>query len=111
MNIENFCRDAFKNRSRIKPDEMVSCYYCRTSYLGKYITEWTDNNQTAICPCGIDSVVPYEVDPRTLEKAYDYWFGCDGDLSFEQYYSNLNETVSKIQNVKFIKEGSNESIS
>ena len=96
-NIELFINHSFKNRSLIKPDEKVSCYYCRTSYLGKYIVEWTDEGKTAVCPCGVDSVVPYEVDEGTLTKAHDRWFGYNSS-------SNYKNDCANIHGVNFIKE-------
>jgi len=97
MNIENFVKDSFRNRSKIKPDEKVSCYYCCTTYLGKYITEWTGDD-TAICPCGIDSVVPYEVDAKTLRKAHDRWFGYPGETI--QDYKNSCENIPGVNFVE-----------
>lgn len=106
MDIELFIKHSFKNRSLIKPDEKVSCYYCRTSYLGKYITEWTGDD-TAICPCGIDSVVPYEVDEETLTRAHDRWFGYsdeDGELySIKKYKDGLKKDATNIPGVNFIE--------
>jgi len=98
MNIENFVKDSFRNRSKIKPDEKVSCYYCCTTYLGKYITEWTGDD-TAICPCGIDSVVPFEVDTKTLRKAHDRWFGSDREEAI-QYYKNSCDNVPGVNFVE-----------
>lgn len=107
MNIEKFTLDSFRNRYLIKPDEKVSCYYCRTSYLGKYIVEWTDEGMTAICPCGIDSVVPYEVDEETLTKAHDRWFGYSDDsgelYSIKKYKDSLKNDCLNIHGVNFIE--------
>ncbi|MCB0696502.1 MAG: hypothetical protein KDC07_04010 [Chitinophagaceae bacterium] len=44
------------------------------------IKEWTDNNNTAICPyCDIDAVLPDNknfpiTDPDFLAKMQEYWF-------------------------------------
>lgn len=36
-----------------------ACYSCLRRFLGRTIKEWTDDNQTAICPhCGVDAVIP-----------------------------------------------------
>lgn len=103
MDIELFIKHSFKNRSLIKPDEKVSCYYCRTSYLGKYIVEWTDDGMTAICPCGIDSVVPYEVDEETLTKAHDRWFGYSDDFTIESVRMRMKDDCANIPGVNFIE--------
>jgi hypothetical protein len=97
INIENFYKDSFKNRSKIKQDEKVSCYYCCTSYLGKYITRWTDDD-TVICDCGIDSVVPYEVSEEVLKKAHKKWFGSDEEEEvLDKFFSEDNrETLKNI---------------
>lgn len=103
MDIELFINHSFKNRSLIKPDEKVSCYYCRTSYLGKYITEWTDEGMTAICPCGIDSVVPYEVDQETLELAYERWFSYSDDFTMKSIRIRMKDDCMNIPGVNFIE--------
>ena len=80
IDIKTFSELSFKNRSKIDPDKNVSCYYCGKVYLGKEIKEWADDGEdTAICPyCWIDSVVPFEVDRKTLNEATRYYFSCYG---------------------------------
>lgn len=73
MNIQDFIKDSMNNKHKIFPDTVVSCYHCKRVYLGKEIKEYTADN-SAICNCWVDSVVPYEVDPETLEKASRYYF-------------------------------------
>lgn len=102
MNIQDFIQHATNNRSKIFPDTKVSCYYCCTTYLGKYITEWTADD-CAICPCGIDSVVPFEVDYKTLQEASKYYFCDEGELTKEEYDNNLEKIVETIPGVNFIK--------
>ncbi len=93
-NIEDFPKHSFRNKSLIKPDEKVSCYYCRTTYLGKYIEYYTGDD-TAICPCGIDSVLPYEVDHETLKLASEKYFGAQ--------FKNYKELIKDIPNINFIE--------
>lgn len=103
MNIVKFSQDSFKNRSKIKSDETVSCYHCQKTYLGKYIVEWTDEGMTAICPCGVDSVVPYEVDEETLLAACRFWFGYS-DEEIEKYKDSLKNDCANIPGVNFIED-------
>ena len=51
-------RRSFKNRELLNTATSCGCYYCGKIYTPTEIKEWTDNNQTAICPyCGIDAVL------------------------------------------------------
>lgn len=102
MNIQDFIQHATNNRSKIFPDTKVSCYYCCTTYLGKYITEWTADD-CAICPCGIDSVVPFEVDAKTLEEAFKFYFGDELGISKSDHNKELEKIVETIPGVNFIK--------
>lgn len=45
----------------------------------KEITEWIDNNKTAVCPyCGVDSIIRessgYPITKEFLEIMKTYWF-------------------------------------
>lgn len=102
MNIQDFIKHATNNRSKIFQDEKVSCYYCCKTFLGKYIEEYTADN-CAICPCGIDSIIPFEVDEKTLEEAYQYYFGCDEEPTKEDRNKELEEAVEKLDGINFIK--------
>ena len=102
MDIKEFIKFSTNNRSKIFPDEKVSCYYCCETFLGKYIEEYTADN-CAICPCGVDSIVPFEVDEKTLKEASKYWFGTEEDISEEDYYKKLESSVENIDGIKFIK--------
>lgn len=62
------------HREAILKLDMVGCFYCFGIYPPTEITEWCDQDQTAICPkCGIDSVLP-NIDPTFLKPMHDYWF-------------------------------------
>ena len=77
--IEEATRIAWKNRSKIKEDTVCSCYYCLSKYDGGEISEYLDNEQTAVCPkCGIDSVIPEDVDEEILMDVNEKYFGLKG---------------------------------
>lgn len=67
-----------RNRERLMTSRWVGCFYCLMIYLPESIREWTDGNQTAICPiCHVDSVLPLTVeqfDSDFLEQMRRYWF-------------------------------------
>lgn len=78
--VENAINEARHNRSKLTLSTEVGCYYCRQIFFPSEITEWTDDDSTALCPkCGIDSVIPR----RTIEfaellrLARIRWFGED----------------------------------
>lgn len=49
---------ATRNRERLQNSEKAACYYCLETFAADSIEEWTDDDETALCPkCGIDSVV------------------------------------------------------
>lgn len=101
--IEDFIKHATNNRSKIFQDEKVSCYYCCKTFLGKYIEEYTATND-AICPCGIDSIIPFEVDEKTLEEAHRYYFGFIDEPTKEDRDKEFEEIVKELDGIFFIKE-------
>lgn len=102
MDIKEFIKFATNNRHKIFQDEKVSCYYCCETFLGKYIEEYTADS-CAICPCGVDSIIPFEVDENTLKEAHEYYFGYDEEITKEDRDKELEEVVEKLDGIKFYK--------
>ena len=56
-------RRSYKVRHHLEQTDKCGCYYCLRIFSPKDIDEWVDANSTAICPfCGIDAVVPFQLD-------------------------------------------------
>jgi NAD-dependent SIR2 family protein deacetylase len=73
--LELLHRDSIKHRGKIEQAARCSCFHCKTSFPTGEITDWVDDQTTALCPrCGIDSVVPGELAPATLDAMQAYWF-------------------------------------
>lgn len=55
---------AFENWSKVKAAKKVGCYYCCKVTDSKFVTDKCKdkNDYTAICDCGVDSVVPYDAE-------------------------------------------------
>lgn len=73
---------AIRNRQAVEESETCGCYCCSAIFSKLDIAEWTDNNQTAICPfCGTDAVLAQtsgiSLDKEALEKIGRYWFSND----------------------------------
>jgi len=68
------------NRTNILQSKICGCFYCITTFQPSDVMEWTDNDQTAICPnCGIDSVIGDKsnypvVDIEFLNEMKSFWF-------------------------------------
>lgn len=72
--IKNAPIQSMKNRKTLEQHNQCGCYSCLKVFETTLIKNWTDQNQTALCPfCHTDSVVPI-VDIEYLQKAKDYWF-------------------------------------
>lgn len=69
--IKNAPIRAMKNRKRLQGS--CGCYRCLENFDVSEIKEWTDGNETAICPkCCVDSVL--DIDNKELLKAIQsYW--------------------------------------
>lgn len=65
------------HRNVLRRSVNVGCFFCLRIFGYLQITEWIDEDDTALCPyCGIDSVVPMDgMDRQLLHKMQEYWFG------------------------------------
>jgi len=76
LRAHGHCRN---NRDELSCSALCGCFYCLAIYSPTEITEWTDEDQTAICArCGIDSVIGttsgYPVTTEFLQRMHDHWF-------------------------------------
>ena len=88
MDCEAAHRFSTYNRASIEKRALCGCFHCETVFhsLGIDsrstwpIREWTDKDQTALCPmCGVDAVissadVPGVAFPIFLREMHNYWF-------------------------------------
>ena len=75
MKIERIHDQATNNIEAIDKYDMCGCFYCISTFPSEEIMEFTDDGNTALCPrCGVDSVIPGQVNGFFLEAAYKYWF-------------------------------------
>ena len=70
---------ATRHRSELLASEWCGCFYCGAIYSPVEITEWIDDDQTALCAkCGIDSVIGtksgFPITSDFLAEMYRYWF-------------------------------------
>ena len=76
MSAHNNCRN---NLDALKDSDICGCFYCLELFDPKFIHEWCDGEQTAVCPhCGIDSILApsenYKLDKNFLSTMNQYWF-------------------------------------
>lgn len=72
-------KHSFKSRAEIEKSSICGCFYCGRMFAPTEIAEWTDDGQTAMCPCcGIDSVVGsasgFQITKEFLDEMNTYWF-------------------------------------
>ncbi|MCG1022697.1 cytoplasmic protein [Sutcliffiella horikoshii] len=78
-NIANAHKFSSLHKNELVEDKKCGCFFCLEIYSPTLITEWIDQDQTAICPhCGIDSVIGessgYPITKEFLEKMNKVWF-------------------------------------
>ena len=68
-----------RHRSEVLASSVCGCFYCRATFTATEIGDWTDDEETALCPkCGIDSVIGsaagFPITKEFLEEMHKYWF-------------------------------------
>lgn len=72
--IANYFSLITNNKTKLL-EENSCCYCLRNNITKDSIKEWTDWQQTAICPhCSIDSIIPGVIDKAVLAKVSEYYF-------------------------------------
>jgi len=70
---------SIRHRKEVLSSEVCGCFCCVRAFPPLKIEEWTDKQQTALCPrCGIDSVIgdkSHPIDRLFLKQMCKYWFG------------------------------------
>jgi len=72
-------RHSANHRPEVGSSKECGCFYCLTVFPPAAISEWCDEESTALCPkCGVDSVIGdasgYSIDEGFLRRMRDYWF-------------------------------------
>jgi len=73
-------KHSIRHKTEVLQSENCSCFYCLKTFLPTEIVEWTDEEQTALCPnCGIDSVIGDKSNYLITEIGFltqmnRYWF-------------------------------------
>lgn len=79
INVVDAHRFASKHRAQVESSDQCGCFYCLQTFSPSAITQWTDDQQTALCPqCGIDAVLGSAsgapLTPAFLRKMHSHWF-------------------------------------
>ncbi len=74
------------NRDEIERGSKAGCFNCIKVFLVSSITDWTDDDTTALCPrCGIDSMIGeasgFKLTRSFLEDMYLAYFSLTGKRS------------------------------
>lgn len=77
--VQQLMNLAFKNRRLVQQSAKAGCIFCCKVYESTDIKNYTDNDQTCLCPhCGTDTVLGdmggYAITEENLNKANQYWF-------------------------------------
>lgn len=84
MNLEKLIKlhkYAMYNKDKLEKTDTCGCFYCQKIFNPDEIKEWTDKEQTAICPyCSVDSIIcnseedNYYVTKQDLKAMNKYYF-------------------------------------
>ena len=78
-NIRDAHQHSSKHRAEILASDICGCFYCEKTFRAQEIADWTDNQETALCPkCGIDSVIGsasgFPINTQFLHQMCEHWF-------------------------------------
>jgi hypothetical protein len=72
-------RHSIRHFAELRSSGLCGCFYCLDTFEFKEVREWTDDDQTALCPnCGIDSVIGdasrFPITEEFLAAMKERWF-------------------------------------
>ena len=72
-------RHSANHREELDSSEFCGCFYCLRTFPTSKISEWVDDETTALCPyCGVDSVIgsasSFPITREFLEAMRAVWF-------------------------------------
>jgi DNA-directed RNA polymerase subunit RPC12/RpoP len=72
-------RFSSRHREELEKDTLCGCFHCTKIFRPAEITEWIDDDDTALCPyCGIDSVIGESsglpITEHFLKEMHRAWF-------------------------------------
>jgi hypothetical protein len=70
---------SINHRDEVETSTVCGCFYCLSIFPPAEIVDWTDEDQTALCPkCGIDSVIGdrsgFPISTEFLATMRSHWF-------------------------------------
>ena len=79
VNVRQAHDHCSRHRQEVLASNFCGCFYCRQTFSPAEISDWVDDDQTALCPkCGIDSVIGsaagFQVTKDFLDEMHRYWF-------------------------------------
>ncbi|WP_296268135.1 MULTISPECIES: cytoplasmic protein [unclassified Pseudomonas] len=77
--ILNAHRFSSWNREQLLTSKYCACFACLARFTPVKISEWTDDEQTAVCPeCQVDAVLGsacgVDLTDEFLQRMHEYWF-------------------------------------
>jgi hypothetical protein len=77
--VQEAHKHSIRHRLELKVSARCGCFFCCETFPPAEIREWTDDDQTALCPrCGIDSVIGdrsgFPVSREFLSSMKAHWF-------------------------------------
>lgn len=72
-------KHSFRNKTEVQGSQVCHCFHCKEQFPSSEVLEWTDEDETALCPkCGIDAVMGdasgVEMTPALLRAMNEFWF-------------------------------------
>jgi hypothetical protein len=79
MNYREAHRFSSHHRKELEKDLVCGCFHCTKIFNPVEITDWVDDEDTALCPyCGIDSVIGessgFPITDKFLKGMNKMWF-------------------------------------
>jgi hypothetical protein len=84
--LETAHEHASRNRGELSRSSLAGCFYCEELYPATDVNEWTDDDETAICPrCPCDTVIGdasgFVLSPAFLQAMHEHWFADRGAVA------------------------------